>query len=564
MASLLPLPRFMSTSAVGVKQLRWPLILLGFPLAYFLAARLGISTSLPPAGIVVLWPPNAIVLAALLSVQRERWWPLFLLTVATEIAADVPAYPLWAAAGYGIVNFSEAAIAAILLAKFKDDALPLVELRDFVRFLAVGPILASGTAALFGAAIYKIGAPDLDYLHYWRVFWLGDALGLLTVGTALLAWRRPAASSIRPSPSAAAEGAVLLLGLLAVSSWALLADAGMPRVYLVFPFLIWAALRFGVRGASIAIIAVAAIAIGSAVMGHGPFAGLYRIDAVVALQGLIAAVALSTFMLAFSTEASLRATAELQDSIDQHRDTEVELRSAYRQLASVNQELDQIVAERTHHLRRALVRNEMLLKEVHHRVKNNLQLVSSLLSLHSRSASAPELRRRFGEVQGQISAIAASYDVLQQMKNVDVVDFSNVVPSLCRNIQVANAESVSISTETGRDALVSADTAVALSLALNELITNSIKHATGERSVAIAVNCQRDGERVLVRIADNGAGFPPGFDLDQAEGFGMQMVRAMVHQVGGEIRLAGCRSGAVVEIFAPAAVTTEQGEHGPH
>ena len=235
MASPLPLPRLMSTSAVVVKQLRWPLFLLGFALAYLVAARLGIATSLPPAGIVILWPPNAIVLAALLSVKRERWWLLFLVTVATEIAADVPAYPLWAAAGHGIVNFSEAAIAAILLSKFSDDAPPLVDLRDFIRFVAIGPVLASGTAALLGAAIYKIGAADLDYLHYWRVFWLGDALGLLTVGTALLAWKRPAASSIRPSPSVAAEGAVLLLGLLAVSSWALLADAGMLRVYLIFP-----------------------------------------------------------------------------------------------------------------------------------------------------------------------------------------------------------------------------------------------------------------------------------------------------------------------------------------
>ena len=177
-----------------------------------------------------------------------------------------------------------------------------------------------------------------------------------------------------------------------------------------------------------------------------------------------------------------------------------------------------MVAERTDHLRRALVRNEMLLKEVHHRVKNNLQLVSSLLALHSRSVSAPDLRRRFGEVQGQIGAIAATYDVLQQMKNADVVDFSHVVATLCRNIQVANGQFVAISTETGSDALVSADTAVALALALNELITNSIKHATGDQNVAITVNCQRDGERVLIRIADNGPGFPPGFDLDHAEG----------------------------------------------
>ena len=564
MACQLPLSRFIAASAVGARPLRWLLFLSGFALAYFLAAKLGIATSLPPEGIVILWPPNAIVLAALVSVPREKWWLLFLVTVAAEIAADVPAYPLWAATGYGIVNFAEAALAAVLLSRFSEDVRPLVELRDFVRFVAIGPVLASGTAALFGAAIYKIGNPDLDYLHYWRVFWLGDALGLLTVGTALLAWKRPAASSIRPSPAVAAEGALLSLGLLTVSASALLTEGEMPRVYLIFPFLVWAAVRFGVRGASIAIIATAAIAIGSAAMGQGPFAELSHIDAVIALQGLIAAVALSTFMLAFSTEASWCATAELQRSIDQHNETEVKLRSAYRELERVNRELDNRVADRTNHLRRTLRRNEMLLKEAHHRIKNNLQLVSSLLALHGRSASDPELRRKFAEVQRQIGAIAATYDVLQQMKNVDVVDFHHVVPTLCRNVQVANGEAVSISTETDADAPVSADTAVALSLALNELMTNSIKHATGDQDVAIAVSCRRDGENVLIRIADNGAGFPPGFDLDQAQGFGMRMARAMVNQTGGQIRLAGSRNGAVVEVLAPVAVAQDQGDHGLH
>ena len=550
----LPLPRLAATGGIVTDKLRWPLFVLGYSIAYFLAAKLGIATSLPPEGIVILWPPNAIVLAALVSVRRGRWWLLFLATVATEIAADVPAYPLWAATGYGIVNFSEAALAAVLLAKFGERALPLVELRDFTRFLVIGPLLASGTAALFGAGIYKIGAPDLDYLHYWRVFWLGDALGLLTVGTALLAWKRPAAWSLRPGPSVVVEGAVLTVGLLVASAWALLADAAMPRVYLVFPFLVWAALRFGVCGASPAVLAVTAIAIGSAVMGHGPFVELSQIDAVVALQGLIAAVALSTFMLAFSTETSRRATAALQDSIQGHRATEAELRKAYRNLENINQELDQIVSARTSDLRRTLRRNEMLLKEVHHRVKNNLQLISSLLALHGRSVSAPELRRKFSEIQGQIGAIAATYDVLQQMEDVGVVDFFQVVPTLCRNIQVANGDAVSISSETASDALVPADTAVALSLALNELITNSIKHAPDDRTAEIAVKCQRDGDRVLLRIADNGAGFPPGFDLERAEGFGMRMARTVVDQAGGQIRLVDSESGAVVEISAPVAV----------
>jgi integral membrane sensor domain MASE1 len=167
-----------------------PVLLAAFCLAYFAAAKLGIASSLPPQGVVIIWPPNALVLAILVRIPRSRWWPLFLATVLTEVAADLPDYPLLAAIGYGTVNFGEAAFAATLLTAIDKRAVPLSGLRGFLNFTLCGPIIASGLAALLGAAIYKLASPDLDYLHYWRVFWFGDALGLLLVGTILLTWGR--------------------------------------------------------------------------------------------------------------------------------------------------------------------------------------------------------------------------------------------------------------------------------------------------------------------------------------------------------------------------------------
>lgn len=538
-------------SAAGLRKLHTPLLLLGFALAYFLAARIGIATSMPPEGIVILWPPNAIVLAALLAVPRNRWWLLFLATVSTEIAADVPDYPLWAAVGYGVVNFSEAALAAVLLSKVTRNTPPLASPSDFLRFLAVGPVLASGVAALFGAAIYKIGAQDLDYLHYWRVFWLGDAVGLLTVGTALLVWKRPNAPLNRLTPAVAGEAAALALGLLAVSTWSLMAEAEMPRVYLVFPFLIWAALRFGVRGASVAILAVTTIAIGSAVSGRGPFAALSDIDTVVALQGLIAVVALSTFMIAFLTESSARTAAELRQAVERQRAAEAELKKSFRRLEDVNRELDATVAERTGDLRRALARNGMLLREVHHRVKNSLTMVASLVGLRGRSFSDPALRQAFDEVRGQVVSIAATYDLLHHTGDAEVVDFCRLIPALCRNIDNASGQEVSIEAETEGAAPVAADTAVALALALNELATNSIKHAKG--AITVTVSCWCEDNDVRLTIADDGPGFPPGFTLEEATGFGVRMVRGLVNQAGGRVSLVGSQTGAVVKICVPAA-----------
>ncbi len=384
------------------------------------------------------------------------------------------------------------------------------------------------------------------------MFWLGDALGLLTIGTALLAWKGPVARAVRPRFPALAEGAVLSSGLLAVSGWALLTDVDEPRVYLMFLFLLWAALRFGVRGASFAILATAAIAIGSAVAGHGPFAGTSNIDAVLGLQGLICVVALSTYMLAFSSEASSRATAELQRSLNKQKMAEEELRVAYDRLETSNEHLDNMISEKTSHLEAALSKNQFLLREINHRVKNNLNIISGILALHGARATDPELRSRLNEVQRQICAIAATYDVLQDLQDEDVIDYCHVVPALCSAIQESSGESVTISTRTEGETPVSADTAVAFSLALNELITNSIKHAAVGETVAIEVDCRHQGESILLRISDDGAGFPPDFDLAHAEGFGMRMVRGIVGHAGGQVRVLDSQTGAVVEIVAPA------------
>ena len=520
--------------------------LLGFSLAYFLAAQLGIATSLPPEGIVILWPANAIVLVTLLAVRREHWWLFLVVTVATEIAADVPAYPLWAAAGYGIVNFSEGAVAAVLLSVFARAPSRLAGLRDFVAFVAIGPLAASGTAALFGALIYKIGAPELDYLHYWRVFWFGDALGLLIIGASLLAWRRPGASPSHWDPYAATEAAALTLALPLIALWAFAADADTPRVYLIFPLLVWAALRFGVRGAALAVAATVAIAIGSAISGYGPFVGIAGIDSVTSLQGLIGVVALSTFLLAFTTEDLVRTSEELRHSVQEHQ-------AAEEKLERINQDLDRMVAERTDKLRKSLARNEMLLREVHHRVKNNLQFVASLLGLHSRGGSEPAVRDKLAEVQRQVAAIASTYDVLQQMESVEEVDFCQVVPPLCRNIDGATGDLVSLSVRTSGKAIVSADAAVALSLAINELVTNSIKHAGGKGPATVAVSCRRSGDNVLVSVSDDGPGFPTDFDLEQPKGFGIRMAQDLVKRAGGRLRIAQSDGGAVAEISVPAA-----------
>ena len=529
--------------------------LVSFSLAYYLAAKLGIQTALPPEGVVVIWPPNAIVLVALLSAARRNWLSFFFATVATEVVADYPGYALWAAVGYGLVNFSEAALAALLLSAFGKGIPRISGLGHFVLYLIAAPLLASGSAALVGAAIYKLGSPDLDYLHYWRVYWFGDALGLLLVGTVLLGWRRPEPITLRRKRMhSVTEGVALAVGLGVTAGWALLSEPDTQHIYLIFPFLVWAALRFGVRGACLSVIATTAVAIGSAMSNVGPFAPMSTIDTVVSLQALIAVVAISTFMLAFSTEQALQITNKLRREVRGRWEAQNRLREAYAELEQINANLDQMVAHRTNELKQSLTRNELLLKELQHRVKNNLQIVSSLLSIHAQGLSDPEALRKFAEIWSHIRALAATYDILFRAENKDIVDFCRIVPELCREVSAANGELVSLTADVSGEAPVSADNALALSVVLNELITNSIKHAAGQR-VLVRVSCGSDGDRMMLRVVDDGPGLPQGFDPDKGQGFGFKMIGGMIKQAKGELQLyPSPGGGATIEIRIPLAV----------
>jgi two-component sensor histidine kinase len=523
-----------------------PALVAGFALLYFLAAKLGIATSLPPEGIVVVWPANAVILLALLKTQPKHWWAFFLATIAAEIVADVPAYPLWAALAYGTVNFFEAALAAFLLIRFGRDE-PVTGVAGFTRFLATG-FVAAGAAALLGAAVYKIGTPELDYLHYWRVFWFGDALGLLVVGTSLLTLFRAPQWPREVHSAKVIEAAILSMALAGAIGWGFFTTTDIPRTYLVFPFLLWAAVRFGGHGASIAVLATIGSAIGSAVVGVGPFSFLSTVNAVGSLQSLSVVVALSTFFLAFTIEDFWRAESRLRAEMEEHSQTSTNLTRAKQELKRHNEVLDRVVTERTAELSQALAHNELLLKEIYHRVKNSLQMISAMIALQGRTVSAQELRQR---ITNQISAIAATYDIMHQMDFVETADLGPIISDLCEKISETADGSVDLSCVTVGEALVPAAMAVSLTLAINELVTNSIKHSSGQHGAVIRVKCVREGEEATISIEDNGPGFPADFDLRKAKSFGMRMARKVVAQAGGELSVAATGEGSRIEVRLP-------------
>jgi two-component sensor histidine kinase len=192
-----------------------------------------------------------------------------------------------------------------------------------------------------------------------------------------------------------------------------------------------------------------------------------------------------------------------------------------------------------------------LLSEVHHRVKNSLQMISAIVTLQGRGGTALELSQKINK---QVSAIAATYDVIHRMESVDTADLWPVVSELCDDIARSTGGLVSLECTTeGQPPVVTADTAVATALAVNELVANSIKHASHAGEARITVNCFAQPGGALIRISDNGPGFPDGFDITKVRGFGLRMVQRVVSGAGGTLQLSWSNGLTAVEVRFPTA-----------
>lgn len=498
--------------------------------AYYLSARLAVVTALPPEGIAIIWPANAIVFAALLSVERRRWPLLALAALAAEILADVPDYPLAAAVGYGLANVMQATIAATLLQLALGERRPVLRtVGGLLRFLLVGPLIAAGLTSACGALVYKLVNAEIDYLAYWRILWMGDGTGLLILGGLFLTLRGRSFALPRRPAWHWLEPVAAWSCLAAALAWASLHPHEV-LPFMLFPPLIWIALRWAEVGAALAVALTTAVTVTTAIAGIGLFAEFSVVDRVLDLQVLIAATAVSTLLIAFAQE---------------------EARTARAALEQTNARLDATVETRTGELRQALERNRLLLAELTHRVKNNLQLVLAILQRSGRSVRDPEARALLARVETQVLSIASVYETINRAGGSSEVDVLVVLPTLCESARRALDCPVEMQVAPGETAPMAAAQAVPLCLAINELVTNAAKHAGPAPEVV--VRCEIRGGDLAVTVRDNGPGLPPGFDFGKTGRFGGQMVVSCVASAGGTVRALPFEGGAAVEIVVPLA-----------
>lgn len=235
---------------------------------------------------------------------------------------------------------------------------------------------------------------------------------------------------------------------------------------------------------------------------------------------------------------------------------ELELRVEERtkELALANAGLSAEIAERIRAeeiIKASLQEKEVLLREIHFRVKNNLQIVSSLLYLQSRSVTDEDSAKIFKESQNRVKSMALIHEKLYRSENLARVDFADYIRNLVAyHFMSYGVASGKIDLHINIDeVLLGIDTAIPCGLIVNELVSNSLKHAFPDpRKGEISIDLHSYGDsRFKMVVTDNGIGFKDGMDFKRTQTLGLQLVNTLVKQIDGKIKL-DTRNGSRFEI----------------
>jgi two-component sensor histidine kinase/putative methionine-R-sulfoxide reductase with GAF domain len=205
-------------------------------------------------------------------------------------------------------------------------------------------------------------------------------------------------------------------------------------------------------------------------------------------------------------------------------------------------------------LRAALQEKEVLLKEIHHRVKNNLQVVSSLLKLQSQYCDDPQTLDAFRESQNRVKSMALVHERLYRSSDMARIDFGDYIRSLARDLfRSYNAHVSGITLEVEAvDGVLDIDRATPCGLITNEIISNALKHAFPDGQAGqISVGLERSEDVFTLSVKDNGVGFAQDLDFTKTDSLGLKLIHTLVRQLKGTLEVHR-HSGTEFEIRFPA------------
>ena len=305
---------------------------------YFGAGKLGLAVPFTSSNVSPIWPAAGVAVAAVLiwgiQIAPAIAFAAFLVNFLTPV-------PTFASIAIGLGNASSAVIAGYFLKHVADFETSLARLKDVLRLVVVAAVLATAVAASVGVtALTLVDAKAwTGYGSAWRIWWLGDAMGVLVVAPLLLTGRDllRVRRGWRVLEACLLSIAILVTSAAIFSPWTTVRDDVL--AFVVFPFIIWAALRFRVAGAAVAVLLSASFAVWGTAHGFGPFVNHTPLHNAMLLQVFVAMTALTGLILA--------AVINEREHIGEAFESEKQLLS---ESESAKEKLEELVKERTQEL----------------------------------------------------------------------------------------------------------------------------------------------------------------------------------------------------------------------
>jgi signal transduction histidine kinase len=496
---------------------------------YYLAARVGYELQFT-GSIAAIWPPVGLAVAVL-YLGGLRWWP----GVVIGDLLSSEGGPLATELVITTANLAEATVATVLLWRLVGRRAGLDRLDQIGRMLiAIAP--ATAISATVGSITLLVeGTIQSDEVaKIWRTIWIGDSTGALVVLPLILVWAQSLRSGWRPgraldSPGRVLEAMAMLAAVVGLSAIAF--TSSTPVAYLVFPALIWAALRFGQRGATLAVFCATGTAVLLTANNLGPFVRHSITQSALSTQLYIAVAALTTLCLGAIVSERQRSAAQLVES-------------------------------RRRELERASEERQRIARDLHDSVSQSL----FSMTLHARTAeralqgAGQEPGGRVGEELGHVgqlsrTALAEMRALIFELRPRSLAE-EGLVSALTKHAGAMSArDGVAIEVTGPSERLpISAGDEEHLYRLGQEALANANKHA-GATRIAVAVT--NDGSSVGLEVRDDGRGFDaeatfPGH-------LGLTTMRSRASEIGAKLGIdSATASGTVVRVELPLGASDGQ------
>jgi PAS domain S-box-containing protein len=211
-------------------------------------------------------------------------------------------------------------------------------------------------------------------------------------------------------------------------------------------------------------------------------------------------------------------------------------------------------------LKVSVFEKEILIKEIHHRVKNNLQIITSLLKLQAGYVKDKKALELFKESQNRVQSMSLVHQKLYQSKDLGRINFGEYTRTLVSHLSQSlgvNARSIQVKVEAA-NIFLTLDTAIPCGLIINELLTNSIKHAfIGKDKGVVWVRIQQQDDINCIEVSDDGNGLPENFDINNSDSFGLKLVSTLIDQINGKLDVESGKGSSLKISFSAKETTTD-------